>query len=378
MRLIPRSFSTLLFVVAIGLFAAMWYYTNQLNQGAFKPDNTPPPLNVRVIEVVDGSRIALSPLDGADSEMWRQDGFYGLEWPGGYARVGRIIDVHPDRVVREFILLDAEPDGGMEARLDTFVYRGNPEQALGILFDDIIIETPAGSGPAWLIPGSSETWAIFIHGKGSNREEAFRVLPTLTGLSLPTMLITYRNDPEFSAIDEGRYGYGESEWQDVTAAMDYALTHGAERFVLLGNSMGGAIAMAVLQQPEYAPRVAAVILDSPMLNLKRTVEFRAAQRNLPGIFTSAALQFATWRNGVDWTKTDYLSDAAALTTPVLLFHGDADRVVPTATSDEFAQARPDLVTFRRLAGVDHVQGWNADRESYTVQVREFLRRTLGQ
>jgi fermentation-respiration switch protein FrsA (DUF1100 family) len=114
-----------------------------------------------------------------------------------------------------------------------------------------------------------------------------------------------------------------------------------------------------------------------MLDLKGTVEFRAAQRSIPSLFTKAALQFATWRNGIDWTKTDYLSGVDALKAPILLFHGDADRVVPVSTSEALAKARPDLVTFRKMAGVDHVQSWNADRELYALQVKEFLNRTLA-
>ena len=115
-----------------------------------------------------------------------------------------------------------------------------------------------------------------------------------------------------------------------------------------------------------------------VLDLKGTVEFRAAQRNLPSVFTKAALQFATWRNGIDWAKTDYLSSTEALAAPILLFHGDDDQTVPVSTSEALAEARPDLVTFRKLAGVDHVQGWNDDRELYGLQLREFLRRVLSQ
>ena len=159
--------------------------------------------------------------------------------------------------------------------------------------------------------------------------------------------------------------------------MDYARRRGAHRFVLLGNSMGGAIVMAVLQQPEYAALVDAVVLDSPVLDLKRSVEFRAAQRNLPAPFTKAALQFAVWRNGIDWGAMGYLDHTSGLKTPILLIHGDADRTVPIATSDVLAQARPDLVTYRRLAGVDHVQGWNSDPAAYEAELRAFLTRVLG-
>jgi len=377
MSLLPaRSLTSLLLFAAVGLFAFMWYYTDQLNQGAFVPDTTPPSNDLQVLEV-DGSRIILAPFPDAGSDLWKRDGHYGLAWAGGYGRVGRIIDVHPDRVVREFTPLADVPPLHTEARLDTFYYRGDPTRALGLDHEEVSIETPAGRGPAWLVRGESDTWAVFVHGKGSSREEAFRVVPVLQELGLNSLLVSYRNDVEFVQDGDGRYGYGETEWQDIAAAMDYGLSQGADRFVLLGNSMGGAIVMALLLQPEYAPHVAAAVLDAPVLSLKRTVEFRAGDRGIPGVVTSAALQFATWRSGIDWAATDYLARSGEIVTPLLLFHGDEDRTVPVSTSDAFAEARPDIVTYRRLRGVGHVQGWNADRESYTLQLREFLRRTLA-
>ncbi|MGE0059757.1 MAG: alpha/beta hydrolase [Dehalococcoidia bacterium] len=377
MGLLPvRWLTRLLFPAAVLLLIGMWYYTDQLNQGAFIPSNATPPPNVRVVEV-GADRIRLAPLDGYEGGAWNHDGLYGLEFNGGYARIGRVIDIRSDSVLRELFLNGDAPAQGSEARIDTFVYRGDPKTALNIDFDDVTVSSSGSQAPAWFIPGNGTTWAIFIHGKGANREEAFRILPSLHEINLPSLLISYRNDADYTSIEDGRYGYGETEWQDVAAAMDFARDRGAQRFVLIGNSMGGSIVMGTLQQPDYAALVDAVILDSPVLSLKQTVEFRAGQRKVPFPITKAALQFSTWRNGVDWTKTDYLNRADSLKAPILLFHGDADRVVPVSTSETLAKARPDLVTFRKLPGVDHVQAWNADRELYSLQVKEFLNRTLS-
>jgi pimeloyl-ACP methyl ester carboxylesterase len=370
MRLLPlRLLSTLVVVGAVLLLGAMWYYTNQLNEGAFIPDNTPPGNNVRILQIENGS-IILAPL--GENDMWQRDGVFGLEFEGGYAQAGRILDRHPDQVRRQLGLLDGEPRVNTEARLDSFAYRGDPMSALGLRFQDVSIEGAAGNGPAWFLPGEGETWAVFVHGKGASREEALRTLPVLSELALPSLVITYRNDPDYSDIEDGRYAYGITEWRDVAAAIDYAREAGARRFVLIGHSMGGAIVLALLLQPEYAALVDRAVLDSPVTDLRRTVKFRAGVRDLQPLFTSAAMRFATWRNGIDWDAMDYLRRANELQTPILLFHGDADRTVPVSTSDRLAAERPDLVTYRRLPGVEHVQGWNADPEGYAEQVRRFL------
>jgi len=48
--------------------------------------------------------------------------------------------------------------------------------------------------------------------------------------------------------------------------------------------------------------------------------------------------------------------------------------VPVATSDALAEARPDIVTYVRGAGVGHVRSWNAGTASYEASVRDFLER----
>jgi len=58
--------------------------------------------------------------------------------------------------------------------------------------------------------------------------------------------------------------------------------------------------------------------------------------------------------------------------PILLFHGTDDDVVPIQTSEEFASALPDLVTFYPVEGAGHVQAWNVDPRLYERRLREFL------
>jgi hypothetical protein len=177
--------------------------------------------------------------------------------------------------------------------------------------------------------------------------------------------------------------YGLSEWQDLAAAAQYALGHGARRLLLVGYSMGGAIVASFLQRSPLAARVAGAILDSPMLDFSRTVDLGASRQALPLVglplpqsLTDVAKWIASWRYGVDWRSLDYLDGAAKLQAPILLFQGTADQRVPATTSDQLARLARD-VTYVRVRDADHLDSWNLDPAGYDRAVQAFVERVLG-
>ena len=55
-----------------------------------------------------------------------------------------------------------------------------------------------------------------------------------------------------AASADGYHRYGQTEWEDLAAAIQYALDHGAEDVVLVGYSMGGAIVVSLLYRSPLA------------------------------------------------------------------------------------------------------------------------------
>ena len=49
---------------------------------------------------------------------------------------------------------------------------------------------------------------------------------------------------------------------------------------------------------------------------------------------------------------------------MLVFHGTDDETVPLTTSQEFFEARPDLVRLVIVPGAGHVRSWNISPEAY--------------
>ena len=198
------------------------------------------------------------------------------------------------------------------------------------------------------------------------------MLPAVAAEGLPLLLITYRNDEGVPSSEDGYYNYGTSEWEDLEGAAEYALSHGAEDLVLVGYSMGGAIVISFLYESSIADRVSGVILDAPMIDFGETVALGASEKGIPGSLVGLAKWLGGIRLGMDWDAMNYQTRNDELEAPILLFHGDADTRVPVSSSDALAEARPDIVTYVRVADSEHVRAWNSDPEAYEGAVRGFL------
>ena len=352
-----------------------WHYSNVLKSDALEIDRSTDPYDVTVVSVGQGE-VTLA-ADRGSKPWWSKPGIWGIAWQtpqgDGYAQVGDILSTKDREIVRTLTHHRGSLSAGQVVRFESFAFSGDPMTTHGIPFDNVTYTSPLGTMPAWFVPGKSKTWAIFTHGRASNRKEGLRILPMLVELGVPTLLITYRNDRESPENPDGFYHFGETEWHDLVGAVRYALDHGAEDIVLLGNSMGGAIVLNFLHESPLAPRVRAVVLDSPILSFKAVIDFGAAQRGFPAPLTALGEGIAGLRFGINWDSQDYLRFAKDIKAPILLFHGEDDTVVPISTSENLSKLRSDSVTYVQVPSATHVRSWNVDPKAYTETVRTFLK-----
>jgi pimeloyl-ACP methyl ester carboxylesterase len=378
-RLLPwRALLLALLGIAVVGFAAVagggWYYSDQLREGALVPKHDPSEPDLEVLALEEGRVTLRATPETSKDGYWTKDAIFGLEWEDGYGQVGAILEIDDQRVVREFFPLHGDPEVGDLVRLDRFAFPGDPRQAHDIPFEEVTFTSPLGDFAAWFVDGPRDTWVIFVHGRGTDRREALRMLPSVTELGLPFLAITYRNDVGAPSSPDGYYRFGQTEWEDLEAAAEYAVQHGADELVLVGYSMGGAIVVNFLYESPLADRVVGAVLDAPMLDFAATVDLGARQQGAPGFLTEVARRIAGFRFGIDWGELDYLKRADELAAPILLFHGDEDDTVPVETSDALAEARPDIVTYVRVPEAGHVCTWNVDPAAYDTAVGDFLER----
>ena len=91
------------------------------------------------------------------------------------------------------------------------------------------------------------TGDVLGHPGARARHDARRVpargAASSTTSGITSLVVSYRNDGEAPRSRAGTYALGATEWRDVDAAVGFARRRGAKRIVLMGWSMGGAIAL---------------------------------------------------------------------------------------------------------------------------------------
>ncbi len=231
------------------------------------------------------------------------------------------------------------------------------------------------------MPASRDTWVIHVHGKGvTPSAEAEFLFQPLHDAGYPQLAITYRNDENQPQDPSGYFQYGATEWADIKGAMQYAEDNGARSIVFYAFSSGASHVLSFMYRHSFDD-VKGLIFDSPNIDFGDTVEFNAAQRDMPLIPTKVwptitwGAMFATsMRIGINWKSIDYVDDASSfLRVPVLVFHGTEDESVPVSQSIEFAENAPDRVRLMQVAGAEHVASHESQPEEYLDEVLGFIR-----
>jgi uncharacterized protein len=354
-----------LVLVLVVLGGASWYFSDQVLRFSHYVSEAP-----GTVVSASATTVTLR-RDGASME----DGLYGIHWSGGSAIVGTIISSDSSTVTRKLVHTTQPLTPNLAVKINNDVYSGDPQSDLQIAYTNVEIPVTGGSLPAWFVKGKLSTWVIMVHGFGATRASGLRILPVVMQQGFPVLDISYHNDPGAPANASGLSHLGATEWQDVQASMQYAIAHGAHRFILYGWSLGGTIVESFMVHSSLSNEVQAVILDSPVLNWQDLLEYQARQRSLPLALASTTALVAGVRIGTSLSELDFLdSSSAQLDKPTLLFHGTSDSTAPISVSDAFAAKHPQTVTYYRFKGAEHVMSWNVDPTAYDNDVVNFVQR----
>lgn len=305
----------------------------------------------------------------------------------GHARIGDILSADRTSVTRELLGVDfGDLARARAGRLSGWFFLGPGE--LGLPWEDVEVETPLGSAPAWLVPADVDDgrWVIQVHGRAVTRREPLRAVPVFRAAGYTSLLISYRNDGEAPRSADHRYALGDTEWEDVEAAIRFALDRGARSILLMGWSMGGATVLQTITRSTLADRISGLVLESPVVDWVTALRYQAVINRIPPLLRGGILallsrpeaRLLTGQSApIDLRRLDLVARSAELHAPTLLLHSADDGYVPITASDDLAHARPDIVTYERFTTARHTKLWNFDPDRWNGAIARWLN-GLGQ
>jgi len=212
----------------------------------------------------------------------------------------------------------------------------------------------------WQAPRADAPTVLYLHGARWNLNgSAFR-MDAWTRMGYSMLAIDYRGFGESTTLLPSQ----DTALQDASAALAELARRQpdpARRF-LYGHSLGGAIAIDLAAQADR-PAIAGLIVESSFTSVAAMLG-TLRWGKLPGASLLVTQPFAS------------VEKLATLTTPMLLMHGTADRVVPHTMSDElFAAARKVPSELKRLVKIDGASHSGAVRSGavYEAAVQSFIR-----
>ena len=168
---------------------------------------------------------------------------------------------------------------------------------------------------------------IVCHGVGANHSDIEVVHQVLFEAGFQVFTFDFRGH---GLSDGHTITYGLNERMDVLGAYDACLARNdidPDRLFALGVSMGEAsLTLALPDMPE----VKAVVLDSAFADLTLMVEhqFRFLPQSLRTVVTQVARGFSWIETGADINQLAPARAMSKIDIPILIIHGDADRIVP--------------------------------------------------
>ena len=249
----------------------------------------------------------------------------------------------------------------------TVTIRSTPA-SLGIHHEDVRIPTTDGETlHGWWIPHPQPGAPVllFFHGNGGNREDRLHNLIGLHQAGLAVLIIDYRGygGSTGSPAEAGLITDGLSAYDWLTARAPVV------PIVFFGRSLGGAVALQVAARilerggdatEKKDERLAALILESTFTSIREMVPLAVP---FPGATLLARSRF------------DSLALIPRLKLPLLIIHGEADRLIPFAMGKKlFKAATSDLKQFFPVPDGGHNDTYLRAGPGYYQRLMDFIGR----
>lgn len=227
---------------------------------------------------------------------------------------------------------------------------------VGLSYEDVTFSTEDGLDlHGWYIPGDeSDVTVLYFHGNAGNISGRLQTIQLLHNLGLNVFIFDYRGygKSQGSPSEQGTYKDARAAWNYLASKRDIK----NDRIVIMGRSLGGAVAswLAAQKQP------AATILEST--------------------FTSAAdlgADLYPWLPVHSIISYEYntLENIKQIRSPLFMAHSRDDEIVPYHHGQTLLEAANDPKTFVELRG-SHGSGFWETGEKYRTALEKFLKENI--
>lgn len=247
-------------------------------------------------------------------------------------------------------------------------------ETIGFTYQDVDFE--AGDGTrlhGWFFPAEGEQFGslLFLHGNAENISTHFANVAWLAKSGFDVFAFDYR-------------GYGHSSGspdldglhQDVAAALDILMTIpevDSDRIVVLGQSLGGALALTAIAGHPQKNRLRGLVVEGAFSDYQKIV-----REKLGGFWLTWPLQWPL-SLAIDgrYRPTDAAASLAPL--PLLIIHGQDDKIIPPVHSEILFAAASRPKTIWRLPGTGHIQAFATvgNRRRLVAFLRAIMKDTAG-
>jgi fermentation-respiration switch protein FrsA (DUF1100 family) len=255
-----------------------------------------------------------------------------------------------------------------------FPYHGHVQtpERLGLKYEDVHFNASDGTRlHGWFLPtqGKALGTILFLHGNAENVSTHIMSVRWLPARGFNVFLLDYR-------------GYGSSEGKptfagvqdDTESALKMLISRpgvDANRIVVFGQSLGGAIAVYRVAHTAYRENIRALVVESAFSSYRRIT-----REKLGDFWLTWPLQYP-----LSWTVSDEYSPSQAVVDispiPLLIIHGDQDPIVPVHHGQRLFELAREPKQLWIVQGGNHIQAFQSQsyRDRFVAYLTEALSAT---
>lgn len=218
---------------------------------------------------------------------------------------------------------------------------------------------------AWYIPSDSDTALIIIHGHKTNRSQCLHHIRHFGGQW--SLLVPDLRGHGESQGNKVTFGY--EEMHDIEACVSWLNEHGYDKIILLGLSMGGAVAVSYASQYDG---ISGVITEGTYHDLFAGIEIGLCKSGLGWLpLSGMILRFMSWLGGFTLPRSPE-QDLKTIKCPVLVLQSENDEYTPRESGIRLHSANPENVRLVIMPCSRHTHLASEHPGNYNDVIQEFV------